>query len=207
MLTAVPLLVLASLATHADAGCRPLLTDPSGDVAQTPAGGTLPAPVDSQGAVDLIAADLSHTRTTLTATVRLAGLDPEVQTAVDHGYQVSFTARGQRYTLFASFDRTGQSGQVWHTVGGTADEAQDPDQGGAYAAEGIGEAQVRLDAHKDTVTITTERSVFAATGGLGTELTAVRANTFASAGVGGGGFFYGSDWGTTNRTHRLDRSC
>lgn len=202
----VPLLALASLTATAEAGCPRLLTDPAGDVTQSPAG-AFPAPVDDHGKIDLLWAQLSSTRSTLSATLRLADLDPEVQTALDHGYELSFTARGERYALFASFDRTGQSGQVSHTIGGTSEAADDPDAGGAYAAEGIGIAQVRLDTHKDTVTITADRSVFDPTGGLGTELTAVRAVSYASAGFGGGGVFSGADGGTTQRTYRLDRRC
>jgi hypothetical protein len=207
VLLVVPLLALASLAASAEAGCPRLLTDPAGDVRQDPAGNPFPEPLDAADRVDLLWVDLSSTRTTLTATLRLADLNPEVQTLLDHAYSVSFAANGERYDLFAAFDKTHEWGAVWHQIAGTAESAEDPDGAGASAAEGIGEAQVRLDSRRDTVTITAQRKDFHTTGGLGRELRAVRAMTWAGVGDPVGGTFSSGDWGTTKRTYGLDRRC
>jgi hypothetical protein len=205
-LLALALLVpLAAVPAAASARCVPLLTDAAGDVMET--GANPPYPVEDVKQVDLISADLSTTRTTITARIRLASLSVESSPVESHAYEVGFTTGEQRYYLTAHHDSTEDSYEAVHLLTGPA-APEDKGKLSPGAAEVLATVKGTYDARHNTITVTAPLSVFKGTGGIGASLTAIRASTYAGTRPPGGAIYEWADQGRTDRYYRVgSRGC
>jgi hypothetical protein len=179
--------------------CTPLLTDPAGDVQET--GLNPPAPVEDERQVDLLSVDLASTRGQVTASFRVVSLDPEAQPLEAHAYEVGFTSNGQRYYLYASHDAKADYFTVVHQLGDATTGEDQPLAPGAR--EVLGEAVGSYQPRKRLITVTARLSQFEGAGGLGKELTSIRATSYAGSRAPGGEAFEFADHGRTDRVHRL----
>lgn len=173
LVLAAAVLVLPRSGGTAQAACTHLVVDPAGDVAMG-SPGAVGAPADDGPQVDLIWVELKSTRTSLVATLGVADLNPESQPLLDHAYDVSFSNGGERFTLLASFNRTGDFAFVAHRIAGD-DPSADDESDASSANEVIGDATAVLDRRKDTVTLTAPLSVFDDVHRLSGSLTLIKA--------------------------------
>jgi hypothetical protein len=183
----------------ASARCTPLLTDPAGDVQET--GVNPPAPVEDERQVDLLSVDLDSTRRQVTATFRVVSLDPETQPLEAHAYEVGFTTNGQRYYLWVSHDANENNFWVVHQLGDATTGEDQPLAPGAR--EVLGDAVGTYQPRQRLITVTARASQFEGPGGLGRELTSVRATSYAGSRAPGGEAYEFADHGRTDRVHRV----
>jgi hypothetical protein len=204
MRTAVIAAVLLSLglplqASQAASRCTPLLSDPAGDVQET--GANPPAPVEDERQVDLLSVDLASGRGTITASFRVVSLDPEAQPLEAHAYEVGFTSNGQRYYLYASHDSTANYFEVVHQLGDSATGEDQPVAPGAR--EVLGDASGSYQPRQRLITITARLAQFEGAGGLGKDLTSIRATSYAGSRAPGGEAYEWADHGRTDRGYRI----
>ena len=191
----------------ADAACTHLVLDPEGDVTTGAPAAAAPAPVDDVKQVDLAWTDLRTTRTALVATIGVADLNPESQPALDHEYLVTFSNGSERFTLQASFNRTGNDAFVAHRIAG--DDSAPDDEGDASSAnEVIGDATATLDRRKDTFTISAPLSVFAGVHRLTGSLTLIKVMSASGGSAAKAGVYGADDVAHTTKAYRMGmRPC
>jgi hypothetical protein len=198
-LLAAALLLAVAAPSGAASRCTPLLSDPAGDVQET--GHNPPPPVEDVSQVDLLSVDLSSSRSSVTARFRLASLNPESQPLEAHAYEVGFTSAGQRYYLVATHDATADRYTLHHLTSGSAPPEDQPVP--AATSESLGEVTGSYVTRQHVVTITARLAQFDGGGGLGKELTSIRASTYAGTRAPGGEIFEWADHGRTDRVHRI----
>lgn len=198
-LLAAAVLLSLCVPSQAASRCTPVLSDPAGDVQET--GLNPPAPVEDVRQVDLRSVDLASTRSAITATFRLVSLDPGTQPLEAHAYEVGFTSNGQRYYLYASHDESADYFEVVHQLG---DAATGEDQVVAPGArEVLGQAFGSYQPRQRLITVTARLAQFESSGGLGKDLTSIRATTYAGSRAPGGEAYEFADHGRTDRVHRI----
>jgi hypothetical protein len=220
-LLAAAVVALAVLAPAAAAGprCAPLLVDAAGDADWMASGGAA-GKVEDGRVVDLLSSDLVSDRRALAVTMRVTGRNAEGGTdTLDHAWETSFSTATERFSLEAYRSRTGgDSFVLWRVVAGD-DVPQDEEGAGASAAQGVA-ANVTgsIDEVKGVVRMSVPVTAFAEWGGLGRELTRVRAigwsgvaafapDTPVSSG-GGAGTHSSADFGSTKRAYAVGaRGC
>jgi hypothetical protein len=183
----------------AASGCTALLTDPAGDVQET--GANPPAPVEDERQVDLLSVDLASTRRQITASFRVVSLDAETQPLEAHAYEVGFTSNGQRYYLYVSHDANADHYWVVHQLGDATTGEDQPLAPGAR--EVLGDAVGTYRPRQRLITVTARAAQFEGAGGLGKEVTSIRATTYAGSRAPGGEAFEFADHGRTDQVHRI----
>jgi hypothetical protein len=192
-------LTLPVQASQATSRCMPLLSDPAGDVQET--GLNPPAPVEDVRQVDLLSVDVASGRGSITARFHVVSLDPETQPVEAHAYEVGFTSNGQRYYLFVSHDASADQFWVVHQLGDSETGEDKPLAPGAR--EVLGEAIGTYQPRQRLITVTARLAQFEGGGGLGKELSSIRATTYAGSRAPGGEAYEFADHGRTNQVHRI----
>jgi hypothetical protein len=178
--------------------CAHLLVDPSGDVHET--GINPPSPVEDTRKVDLLSAELQSDARTLTATLRVASLDPESSTLESHLYELGFNIGPVRYYLAATIDGADHRYEVDKLmVGASPPEDQKPPQpaGGTIIASVQGDYNTRTN----TVAITAPLEVLGLWPGGRAHLSLIRATTGAGITEPFGGAQESADDGRTERSY------
>lgn len=140
--------------------CRPLVSDPANDIEVLTG-----APVDDSRKVDLVVANVSSDRKSLTVRMRVVRLDPESEPVLSHGYELSFTSNGKRWNVVGAVGPTGSFFAAGY--GGVA-----TDQGAVSAEsfQGLGPIEGRVDNKANEIVMTAPLSIFAPQGGLKGEI-------------------------------------
>lgn len=191
------------------APCRPLLSDPQGDSSYADTGDALRAVEDGR-LTDLLTVDLGSDRKELVVRIRTAGSNPEGGTsALDHLWHVDFSTASERFTLSAASNRI--DGTVFHLYRIVAgdDMPEDEERSGASAGVGVDTTVTgTVDEVAGRIDMRVPVSAFTEFGGLGQELTTLRASAYSGLSAAVVGEYTSTDVGSTRNRFRVGtRGC
>lgn len=182
----MPKIILAALLLVAAVGqapsraatiCRHQITDPTGD---TNTSTTPPAGDDDTQRLDLVAADLATTGSTVTVALEVKSLAFEGTNLGQNQYWLRFRGAHATFTAAASVSATGVSATLYSDGASTS---QGP--AGLSLATGAGQGTATVDTAKHRVRMTFDRALVDARGGLGSTVDVQQASTWRGASAAG----------------------
>lgn len=202
--------VVAFTVPSADAApCRPLLTDPRGDSSYADTGDALRSVEDGR-LTDLLSVDLGSDRKELTARIQTVGRDPEGGTStLDHLWHVDFSTATERFSLSAQSNRlTEQRFTLYRIVAGD-DVPEDEERPSASAGVGVDTVvSGTIDEVAGRIVMRVPVSAFTEFGGLGRQLTTLRAGAYSGLSANVVGEYTSTDFGSTRSRFRVGtRGC
>ena len=191
------------------ATCRPLLTDPEGDSSYANTEDALRAVEDGR-LTDLLAVDLGSDRRELVVRIRTVGSNPEGGTStLDHLWNVDFSTATERFSLSAQSNRlTGARFSLYRIVAG-GEVAEDEEGPGSSAGVGVDTVVTgTVDEVAGRIVMRVPVSAFTEFGGLGKELTTLRASAYSGLSADVVGEYSSTDVASTRSRFRVGtRGC
>lgn len=201
-------LVAASAAvvapSAAAAPCRPLLSDPRGDSSYADTGDALRAVEDGR-LTDLLTVDLGSDRKELVVRIRTVGSNPEGGTStLDHLWNVDFSTATERFSLAAESNRlTGARFALYRIVAGgdVAEDEEGPESSAGFGVDTVVTGTV--DEVAGRIVMRVPVSAFTEFGGLGKELTTLRAGAYSGLSADVVGEYTSTDFASTRSRFRV----